>query len=260
MAVTDLAKSYFLDGGFDGRWAVFAVSDSPRFVGGKVFAWDSQTSGPTRKLADHATAVGLIGPLVHRGMAAWVESGQVHLFDLVAGTERVLPDTTATSLFFTDSWLVWVNGSDHPSHRFRAVDAITGAPVALPLALSSVTSQRYANGGGQTVVWTLWVGDQGGGALMGWRPGWAGPRPLVTVTPTSVEWPYVGGDLVSFGDGPYFVADLRSGSYTQITPQATYIRIVGDALVVYYFRGDKTVIGPTSVVHVSQLPPLPKCS
>jgi hypothetical protein len=213
-----------------------------------------------RKLADQAAAYGLIGPLVHRGMAAWVESGRVHLFDLAAGRDTVVPDTTATSLFFTDSWLVWVNGSDHESLRFRAVDAITGAPVTLPPALSSVTSQRFANGGAQTMVWTQWGGDQGGDTLMGWRPGWAGPRPLVTVTQTRFEWPYAGGDLVSFGTSAYFVADLRSGSYTQVTPDAGYIRIVGDALVVSYFSGDKTIAGTPSVVRASQLPPLPQCN
>jgi hypothetical protein len=261
MAVTDPANDSFLDGAFDGRWAVFAVSHSPQTIGtGNLFAWDSQTGGPPRKLADQAAAYGSTGPLVHRGMAAWVDSGRVHLFNLANGTDRVMPDTMATSLFFTDSWLVWVNGSDHPSLRFSAVDAITGVPVTLPPALSSAMSQRYANGGGQTVVWTQWGDDQGGDTLMGWRPGWAGPRALVTVTRTRFEWPYVGGDLVSFGNGAYFVADLRSGSYAQVTPDAGYIRVVGDALVVEYFSGDKTVTGSTSVVHASQLPPLPKCS
>jgi hypothetical protein len=258
MQVTDPVNDQFIEGGFDGRWVVFGVSDNPQAEGSAtVYAWDSRTGGAPRKLSD-----GAAGPVVHGGKAAWVDaySNQVHLYDLASGRDIRLPAIRPGLAFFTDSWLVWEDGSDHASRRLHAVDPATAAPVTLPPTLSSTTSLRYVNGGGQTVVWTLWDGDAPGRTLMGWRPGWAKPRPLA-VTPDPVEWPSVSGDLASFIENTTtYVADLRSGSYTRFPPNVSYLRVVGDALVVSYATANNRIADTISVVKASQLPPLPKCN
>jgi hypothetical protein len=258
MAVTDPFNDQFIEGGFDGRWVVFGVSYNPQAEGNAtIFAWDSRTGGAPRKLSD-----GAAGPVVHGGKAAWVDanSNQIHLYDLATARDVRLPAVRPGGPFFTDSWLVWDDGSDHASRRLHAVDPATAAPVTLPPALSDATSLRYANGGGQTVVWSQWDGDQPRSTLMGWRSGWAKPRPLA-VTPAPVEWPYASGDLANFDENTTtYVADLRSGSYARISPAISYLRVVGDTVVISYATANDRISGPISVVRASQLPPLPKCN
>jgi hypothetical protein len=258
MEVSDSFNDQFIEGGFDGRWVVFGVSHNPQAQGNApVFAWDSQTGGAPRELSQ-----GAAGPVVHSGKAAWIDaySNQVHLYDLATGQDIRLPAIRPGGPFFTDSWLVWDDGSDHASRRLHAVDPVTAAPVTLPSALSSLTSLRFVNGGGETVVWTQWDGVEAGSTLMGWRPGWATPRPLA-VTAAEVEWPYVSGDLADFTENTTtYVADLRSGSYAPISPAVSYLRVVGDTVVISYATANYRIAGPISVVRASTLPPLPKCS
>jgi hypothetical protein len=263
MRLDDPVNQQFIAGGFDGRWLVFGIRYDLSLVDEwNVYAWDSHSGGDPRKIADNRAGVPgpWIMPVVGHGKAAWIQGtagrqSDVHLYDLATGTDRVVQRTPATGVFFTDSWLVWRDGyADGSPVHLKAVDAATAEPVTLPPALADAQSSHYANGDGQTLVWDH------NGALLGWRPQWTNPR-LILADRNAIEWPYVGSDLVSFGNTlAYFVADLRSGSYTQVTPQYGYVQTFGDALVVMYYNPDKSATGPTSVVRASALPPLPSCA
>lgn len=245
-----------VESSFDGRWLVFAVGHSPENLSlWSLYVWDSQTRAAPKRIVDNTTDAPLIRPVAHHGKAAWLSGdGQLHFYDLASGRDTVVADAHATSVFFTDSWLVWRAG-DNANGALRAVDAAAGTPVTLPAALTGETAMQYVAGGGDTVVWTK------GNAMMGWRTGWAEPKQLITLKTGLVEWPHVGGDLVTFGDtAAYFAADIRGGSYTQVTPEAGDARALPGGLIVQYYSGDKTKPGQPSVVGIAKLPALPTCS
>ena len=241
-----------VESSFDGRWLVFAVAHNPANLSlWSLYVWDSQTRAAPKRIVDNTTDAPLIRPVAQHGKAAWLgNGGQLHFYDLAGGKDTVLADAHATTVFFTNSWLVWP-GSDG---RLRAIDAAAGTPVTLPAALTAETSLPYVTGGGDTIVWT------NGNTLVGWRNGWTAPRQLITLDKGLIQWPHVGGDLVSFGDTmAYFVADIRGGSYVQVTPQAGDARALPGGLIVQYYSGDKTKPGQPSAVGIAKLPALPAC-
>jgi hypothetical protein len=249
------ANDEVVESSFDGRWLVFAVAHHPENLSlWSLYVWDSQTRAAPKRIVDNTTDAPLIRPAARHGKAAWLSNGgQLHFYDLATGKDTVLADAQATTAFFTDSWLVWRAG-DNANGRLRAVDGAEGTPVTLPAALTGETGMQYVAGGGNTIVWTK------GNTMMGWRNGWADAKQLITLNTGLVEWPHVGGDLVSFGDTvAYFVADLRSGSYTQVTPEAGDARALPGGLIVGYYSGDKTKPGPSTVVATKNLPALPAC-
>jgi hypothetical protein len=244
-----------VESSFDGRWLVFAVAHNPENLSlWSLYVWDSQTRSAPKRIVDNTTDAPLIRPVARHGKAAWLSNaGQLHFYDLATGKDTVLTDAHATTAFFTDSWLLWRAG-DNANGRLRAVDAAAGTPVTLPAALTGETAMQYVAGGGDTIVWTK------GNTMMGWRDGWADAKQLITIDKGPIQWPHVGGDLVTFGDvAAYFVADLRSGSYTQVTPEAGDARALPGGLIVGYYSGDKTKPGPSTVVATKNLPALPAC-
>jgi len=77
-----------------------------------------------------------------------------------------------------------------------------------------------------------------------------------------VQWPQVGGPLVTWDNGAtQFVADLRGGSYAQLTPEFGSTKLFADALVVTYAPTGKSThpILDSTLIRPSQLPPLPAC-
>lgn len=278
MAVTDPINHQFIGGGFDGRWLVFAVGYNLREPHDwAVYAWDSVTATAPRQIANNRRAVKSpwIQPTVHAGKAAWIEGvdglqARVHLFDLASHTDRVVHTGAATGVFFLGSWLVWREGYDNAPAPLRAIDMNTGSPAALPAALAAARSARYANGSGSTVVWDTADSTTAGAAqpagtsrLMAWRNGWRQPRQLITARPErgeTVEWPYTSGDFVSFGNGKaFYVADLRTGAYTQVTPAFGGIRTFGNIMVIGFYSTEKST-STTAIVRASQLPALPGCA
>jgi hypothetical protein len=244
-----------VESSFDGRWLVFAVGHNPANLSlWSLYLWDSQTRTAPKRIVDNTTDAPLIRPVAQHGKAAWLTNGgQLHFYDLASGKDTVLTDAHATTVFFTNSWLVWRAG-DNAAGQLRAIDAATGTTATLPAALTAEASLQYVTGGGDTIVWT------NGNTLVGWRNGWTGPKQLITLDKGSIQWPHVGGDLVSFGDtAAYFVADIRGGSYVQVTPQAGDARALPGGLIVQYYSGDKTKPGQSSVVGIAKLPALPAC-
>jgi hypothetical protein len=262
MALPHPTDQQFLEGAFDGRWLVFGVGTGMQDINSSsLYAWDSQTrAAPTQIAETHDGLMATRAPAVHGGRAVWAQGdGVLHIYDLATAKDTTVPGTKARTVFFTGSWLVWLDG-DGEAARLRAIDAGTGTPVALPPALTGVTSVQYINGGGDTVVWDQFAGGQAGRVLMGWHAGWDSARPIVSLSTGSIESPTVGGDLVTFGDTKAsFVADLRSGSYAQVTPEYGYAWALSGGLIVEYYTGDKSDPARPSLVQAAKLPPLPAC-
>jgi hypothetical protein len=277
MTLADPVEQQFIDGGFDGRWLVFAIGyDRRRPDDWTVHAWDSTAGGLPWQIADNRKALKSpwIRPVVHRGKAAWIAGAEglqatVHLYDLASSTDRIVHSGPATGVFFLDSWLVWRDGYETDPAPLRAVDIDRAVPVGLPPVMQGIRSLRYANGNGTTVIWVQSNGAAAPGpgprpsmTLMAWRPAWDRPQLIVTTTTPheSIEWPYIASDLVSWGNlKAFFIADLRTRSYAQITPQFGAILIWGDTLMVHYYRGDRRTSGDETVIRASQLPSLPTC-
>ncbi|MGA8116361.1 MAG: hypothetical protein WCA46_22110, partial [Actinocatenispora sp.] len=101
-------------------------------------------------------------------------------------------------------------------------------------------------------VRTLWV----------WHTGWPRRvRALSVPEGRNIQWVRVAGDLVTWDDGSaQFAADLRSGSYTQLTSAYGYTEARGNGLAVGYPPTSKdSSAAPPTLVRVDELPPLPRC-
>jgi hypothetical protein len=256
MAVKDPAKEQVLAAAFDARWLVFGVghdlSDPNDWT---LYSWDSRAGGPPREIAHNRDRGPWLAPVVHAGRAAWISGAGVHVYDLARGTGRVVHEGVANTVFFFGSMVVWRAGYDDVPASLQAADPVTGAAVALPGALREVRSGHYAAADDTTVVWTL----ADGRTVQAWRAGWATPRRVVTLADGLVEWPKVTGDLVTFGDtAAHFVADLRSGSYVQVTPRYGWTDTWGDALLVQYEPTSQALT--STLVRASRLRPLPSCA
>jgi hypothetical protein len=93
-----------------------------------------------------------------------------------------------------------------------------------------------------------------------WRTDWA--EPLVAVrSEDSVQWVHVAGELIAWGDTTaQFALDLRSGSYTQITPEFGSQLTGGPYLGVGFAPERLRTFSDQTVVDTRDLPPLPGCA
>ncbi|GAA3521674.1 hypothetical protein [Actinocatenispora rupis] len=259
--------------GFDGRYLVFSVSHDPADLAAwTLYAWDSTTAAPPRMLARNAVddaghpAPGpMLYPVISDGVAAWTAgrpdgTTELHRYTLLTGDDQVVRAGHPGTPFLFGGDLVWPE-SPKPDAltALHAVAMETGTPAALPGALAAVRGPAFIAGTGDAAAWvdadvhSLWV----------WRPTWPRPvRALRVAEGRNLQWVRVAGDLVTWDDGTaQFGADLRTGSYAQLTPRYGYTVADGDALAVGYAPASKTDDGaPPTLVRVSDLPPLPGCA
>jgi hypothetical protein len=261
MAVADPEHEQVVAAAFDGRWLVFGVGHR---LGEPddwtLYSWDSSAGGAPRQIARNTEHAPWLAPVVRDGRAAWIAGApalqaRVHLYDLGRDVDRVVHDGPANTVFFASELLVWRAGYDDVPAALAAVSAATGAPAQLPAQLRTVRSGHYVTGNGTTFVWTL--PDQR--TIQAWRTGWAEPRRVITLAENTVEWPKISGDLVAWGDTEArFVADLRSGSYVQITPRFGWTDAWDDVLLVQY-APDAEASAASTVIRANGLEPLPRC-
>lgn len=254
---------------FDGRWLVFSVSDEPILDSPwTLYAWDSATGGPVRRLG-RATVPGPFAyPVAVSGKAFWTTAvddhrSLLHLADLATGVQQVVRDGVPGYPFHYGDLVVWPEmapGTDPIT--LRAADPATGQPVPLPRELDvPLARPAFENGDAGAFVWS----DQDLKRLRVWRRGETGPVTILDRAPigTYLQWPRVAGDIVSWDDGTaMFAADLRSGAYVQLTPQNGLTLLSAGALLVTYApTGPKSshAVLDSTLVPLRDLPPLPGC-
>ncbi|MFJ5547893.1 hypothetical protein [Streptomyces sp. NPDC093225] len=240
---------------FDGRWLVFSVLHANDLAAAwDLYAWDASLGGPPRAIGHSATAPGgavvpgpFLYPWVHRGRATWVQAvgdggeqqkladvrRQVHLYDLAAGTDRIVRTGHMAPSFFAGDTVVWPEAFavDTPT-KLTGTD-LDGRPVRLPAALSAADGSPAAAGNGTTWAWTA----RDRRTLYAWRAGW--PAPAVVVRGEGIDWVHVAGDVVTWTDPvATWGADLRTRAYTRLTPRYGGSSSHGRALVVSYPTDD----------------------
>jgi hypothetical protein len=148
------ARNDQADGSFDGRWLVWNEYHSLTdfFADFTTFAWDSRTGsvrqiGRARRDANGDFWPGpWRQPDVRGGLATWAQgtgpagAGEVHVYDLRAGVDRVVRSGHPQGSFFLAGPIVVWPESLRPgtTTTMRAADARTGEGVPTPPALAQL--------------------------------------------------------------------------------------------------------------------------
>lgn len=265
------------DGAFDGRWLVWAeYRGLESFDDFTVWAWDSHTGrvrqigAATQDPSGRLWASPWREPDVRDGIATWVQGSgpdgltQVHAYGLHAGKDRVVRSGHAQGSFLLRNHVVVWPESPSPgaATRMYAVSAATGATLAMPVALRSLTGvSGLATDGGRIAY------PDGMYRSLWWSPSLrAKPRRIVATehaydhVDNSVQ---IGGRYIGFGIQPrVFVGDTKTRRYVQITAHGGWTRIDGSSLLVLYATGSKALDArsPIALVRLRDLPAIPACT
>lgn len=254
---------------FDGRWLAYTTMDVPTLASPwTLYLWDAtHPTLPPRQLARSTIPGPYPYPLVLAGRVFWtqaiaVATTQLHAFDPATGTSRVLVTGVPGAPVRVGSLLGWTQmppGGE--AITVHVADPATGTPVPLPAGLPAQATRPFTLSGDAThAVWTdenltrLQVLDLATGTVTTVR----------AHTPAGVflQWPTVAGHLAAWDNGQaMYVADLRTHSYTQVTPQGGSVTLSGSTLSVAYEPTGKSQnpVLDTTVVPLTALPALPSC-
>jgi hypothetical protein len=256
---------------FDGRWVVYVLGYSQNIANRwTIYAWDSQSAAAPYKIAVSRSGTHwILDPdvKVHQGKATWVASPgttdalEIHLFDLASHHDQIVEVGRVGPPFFADNLLAWPE-SKAPSDplRLKAYDSVSGAMANLPDALKAIENGFSIAGNGRSSAWS-------GGAtqkeIWMWHTGRTAPRKIFDAGEGSwVSQVQLTGNIVTWTGDATWAADLRSGSYVKLTPEAGGSMAKGTHLAfMYNTPGAKSEYTPivSVVVDVSKLPPLPAC-
>ena len=255
---------------FDGHWLVLSVTDETTVDSPwTMYAWDASGAAAARRIGQSNQRGPFPYPLVYKGQAFWsqaisAERSELHRYDLSTATDRVIHTGTPNYPFQYAEMVVWpemVVGDASAPATLLAADAATGQPTELPRSTNTyLAGAQYRNADADTFVWS----SNDLATLEAWHGGDATPTTIIAQAPTGthVQWPQVANELVSWDDSmAQFVADLRSGSYAQLTPEAGSVLLKGDAMVVQFAPSEKSdhPVLSSALLRPSQLPPLPTC-
>lgn len=260
----------------DGRYLVFSVSHDPTDTSSwTLYSWDSRAGGTPERLAANATGGNgqpvtgpMLYPVVYDGVASWTAgtpagTTELHRYDLASGRDSVVRTGHPADPFLLGGLLVWPeSAAPNALTALHAVAAGTGTPAALPGPVAAVTGPAFISGGDSAGVQTVAWASADVRDLYAWRAGWAAPVKVLSVPEgRAIQWVRVSGALVAWDDGTaQWAADLRTGAYTQLTPEYGYTEATGDGLSVGYAPDGKSGTAPApTVVRTTDLPALPHC-
>lgn len=257
---------------FDGRWLIFMADHSQQLTGAwDLYAWDSQsTAAPHVIASDPGTEPNspIEWPDVRAGKATWVQgrpdgTQQVHLYNLASGQDKIVHSGHLGASLIAGDLLIWTEAHEaNGPVTLAAASTTTGATAALPAPLSQVqTAPATIAGDGTTWAWT----SPDYLTLYAWRAGMPAPVTISTAEQgDSMDSVGVSGDVVTWTTtAATFAANLKTGSFTQITKQYGSALTNGDAVAVYYPLGDVKSADLTYdayVLKTSDLSALAKCS
>ncbi|WP_419997490.1 hypothetical protein [Streptomyces boninensis] len=263
---------------YDGRWLAYDLvrgrqAQSPW----ELVAWDAQ-SGKSKVVAradrdgeGQAVPGPFVQPVVRSGRVFWAQGigggkSAVYAEDLGKGGKRTtLYKGVADVPFAAGGVLVWpqAQGKGGTDIHLAAASLDSLKPAELPPPIARLRGVRVAGSDGRT--WA-WVGGKQGTELRVWRPGWKTPATLVADASEAVngmDQVQVSGDLVTWrSTEAAWALDLRSRSYTRVTPQYGYAQARDDAIGVSYAEGEAKSAESTAVnavVQAGELPALPRC-
>ncbi|MEV6107571.1 hypothetical protein AB0M28_23135 [Streptomyces sp. NPDC051940] len=252
---------------FDGRWLAYDLVKGTQLQSPwELWAWDRET-GTERLVAQAATGADgqavpgpLISPVIRAGRVFWAQGtgggkAAVYARDVAEEKPRRLYAGVVDTPFAAGGLLVWPQGDAQGRQvRLAAVAMDTLKPAELPGPVAALRDIRSAASDGRTWAWI--AGEQP--RLYVWQEGW--PEPLALVRDAgavNADQVRVGGDLVTWRTTEAaYALDLRSRTYTRLTPQYGYATARDGALGVSY--ADKGTAPVIQVVPAEDLPPLPR--
>jgi hypothetical protein len=258
--------------GFDGRWLLFMADRSQEITGAwDLYVWDSQGAAKPHVIAsDPGTAANspVEWPQVHGGEATWVQgladgTQQVHLYNLGTGHDSVVHTGHIGASLFAGDLLVWTEALkvDGPV-TLAAVSVASGAPAPLPAPLAQAqTAPAAVASDGTTWAWT----SADYRTLYAWRAGSPGAITVRTADENdTMDSLGVSGDVVTWTSSTAtFAANLKTGSFTQVTKEYGSALTNGSAVAVYYPLGDlksPDLAYDGYVVKTSDISDLPGCA
>jgi hypothetical protein len=274
----DQQEAQVLGADFDGRYVVYTVTWSFRLFESAwtLYVWDTVEQGEPHEIArsdqtpDGQPVPGpLTYPVIYAGQVAWVqvsadapEKSSLYRYHIADGTPEVVAYGGVPGVYRMGSWLIWPERVDDTS-TLRAISFQTGEPVELPAPLAAVKNPSYLAFGENVVAWVerslrrMWV----------WHTGW--PEPIVAVTSQDeteyLQWVNVSGDIVAWDNQlAQFALDLRTGGYTQVTPEFGSTTAHGGPYLTIGFAPDRSegkdrARSEQTVVDTRDLPALPGC-
>lgn len=274
---------------FDGRWLVFDVVEGRQVESPwTLYAWDAttgrrQTVAESRTAADGQSAVPgpFVQAMVRSGRLFWAQGtgggrSAVYARDLSGGGERrTVYEGVVETPFAAGGLLVWLRQGESPAGRpetrLAAVSADTLRRAELPGPIADLRNVRYVASDGRTWAWA--GGDADRPRLYVWRTGWPEPLALVRAEGAgAVPEPELGGidqvqvtgEVVTWRTTEAaWALDLRSRSYTRVTPRYGYALARDGGLGVAYPEGEAKAAEAEDVIQLARtatLPPLPRCA
>ena len=263
------------DGAFDGRWLVWHEYHSlSGFDDFTTWSWDSQ-SGQLRQIgAAKAAPAGGFWPSPWRqpdardGFATWTQGsgpggvGEVHVYDLASGTDRVVRQGHPQGSFLVAGGLAVWPESPRPGAEtdMRAADVHTGEPVVPPAALRALRGVSALATDGKALAY-----PNGDFTSLWWSPSLTtAPRRLFVTgnaashVDNSVQ---VAGRYVSFGVPPAaFLLDTVTRRYIKLSAGG-WTRIDARDFVLVRPSAKKAIHPISDVVFrpLSSLPAFPPC-
>ncbi|MEO3762904.1 hypothetical protein [Streptomyces sp. B5E4] len=272
---------------FDGRWLVFDVVEGRQLESPwTLYAWNA-TNGRREAVAEAESAddgkSAVPGPfvqaVVRSGRLFWAQGtgggrSAVYARDLDGGKRRTVYEGVVDTPFAAGGLLVWLRQSESPDGgpetRLAAVSTDTLRQAGLPGPIAALRNVRYVASDGRTWAWA--GGDPDRPRLYVWREGWPEPLPLVRggdagpVTEPElggIDQVQVSGEVVTWRTTEAaWALDLRSRSYTRITPRYGYALARDGGLGVAYPEGEAKAADAKDAIQLTRtaaLPPLPPC-
>jgi hypothetical protein len=216
---------------WDGRYLAYRVDQSfSSFEDFSLYVWDSRGGRAPVKVAHgepdrHGDLMQtpFVDPVLADGWLYWTQTRDADPEHTVLSGYRLSDGHTerlskgygrAPVRFGAD--LVWADSAHAgETSRLRMLDLATHQPAEVPAELAGVRGPYYLAGDADTLAW---VGGTKGRQVVAWRAGWTGPRVLVDAK-DSPQLPRVAGDVVVYAaDDAMYAADLRSWSFSRVTP------------------------------------------
>jgi len=262
-------------GAFDGRWLVWKEYHGFKNLDDfTVWAWDSRT-GQMSQVGTSKPAPGggfWESPWrdsdVRDGIATWVQGAgpnevtEVHVYDLRAGSDRVIRTGHAQGSFLLAGHLVaWPESPSRGARtKMYAASTLARIPVPVPRALRGLRGVSGLAADGRRIAY-----PDGPYKSLWWASSLrSNPQKIVTARgldhiDNSVQ---IGGRYIGFGMQPrLFVADIKTRRYLEITGHGGYTEVDRTSLLVTYAKSSKALDAPARMAFVPlrDLPPLPAC-
>jgi hypothetical protein len=252
---------------FTDPWLVFSVADGPTGISTwTMYAWNATTTKAPRAIGHSAATELAPQPIVVDAAAFWVQevgSGQrqLHKRSLSGDSDLIVDSGPVDPPMSFGGTILWTTrGTDKST--VHAAGATSGQPTALPPGVPSEIALPWsASGSRDGFAWAT----NNPSALTAYRDGDPNATTILVTAPGQtgfVQYPKISRDLVSFDNGAaQFIADLRSGSYAQVTTEWGGVLLGDDVILVQSAPagGKDRPIWDTRLLRPSQLPHLPTC-